>query len=75
MNNIKKLSNCKTRECIRISAVLLQPFIPDTCDNIFKQINTDIKDFSTLDKFGYYNSNKVGNAEVLFKRVEVYEKM
>jgi len=62
-------------ECIRISAVLLQPFIPDTCDNIFKQINTDIKDFSTLDKFGYYNSNKVGNAEVLFKRVEVYEKM
>ena len=27
-------------ECIRISSVLLQAFIPDTCDKIFNQINT-----------------------------------
>ncbi len=62
-------------ECIRISAVLLQPFIPDTSDSIFRQINTDKKDFKTLDKFGYYATNKVGKAEVLFKRIEVDAKM
>lgn len=57
-------------ESIRIGTVLLQPFMPDTCDKIFKQINTEYKDFSTLDKFGYYDSNKVGEAEVLFKRIQ-----
>ena len=62
-------------ECIRISAVLLQPFMPNTSKQIFEQINTDLTSFSTLDKFGYYNSNKIGNAQVLFKRIEVYEKM
>ena len=62
-------------ECIRISAVLLQPFMPDTSDSIFRQINTDKKDFKTLDKFGYYVTNKVGKAEVLFKRIEVDAKM
>ena len=62
-------------ECIRISAVLLQPFMPDTSDSIFRQINTDKKDFKTLDKFGYYATNKVGKAEVLFKRIEVDAKM
>lgn len=57
-------------ECIRIGTVLLQPFMPDTCDKIFKQINTEYRDFSTLDKFGYYDSDKVGEAEVLFKRIQ-----
>ena len=57
-------------ESIRIGTVLLQPFMPDTCEKIFKQINNEYKEFSTLDKFGYYNSDKVGKAEVLFKRIE-----
>ena len=58
-------------EGIRIGTVLLQAFLPDTASKIFEQINTDKKDFSTLDKFGYYESgNKVGNAEVLFKRID-----
>ena len=49
--------------------------MPDTSDSIFRQINTDKKDFKTLDKFGYYATNKVGKAEVLFKRIEVDAKM
>ena len=59
-------------ECIRISTVLLQAFMPDTAKNIFEQINTDKVSFDTLDKFGYYESGtKVGKAEVLFQRIEI----
>lgn len=59
-------------ECIRISAVLLQAFMPDTAEKIFNQINTDKKSFDTIDKFGYYESGtKVGKAEVLFQRIDV----
>ena len=59
-------------ESIRIGTVLLQAFLPDTSDSIFKQINTKDTTFDTLDKFGYYESgNEVGKAEVLFKRIEL----
>ena len=59
-------------ESIRIGAVLLQAYLPDTSDSIFKQINTNDTTFDTLDKFGYYESgNPVGKAEVLFKRIEL----
>lgn len=57
-------------ESIRIGAVLLQPFMPETSEKIFNQLNTEYRDYSTLDKFSYYDSNKVGDAEVLFKRIE-----
>lgn len=58
-------------ESIRYGAVLLQAFMPDTSESIFKQINTDKKDFNTLDKFGYYESGtKLGQAEVLFMRID-----
>ena len=59
-------------ECIRISTVLLQAFMPDTAEKIFNQINTDKKSYDTIDKFGYYESGtKVGKAEVLFQRIDV----
>lgn len=59
-------------ESIRICTVLLQIFLPDTSRKIFQQINTDFIDYDTLDRFGYYKSgNKVGNAEVLFKRIDI----
>ena len=58
-------------ESIRYGAVLLQAFMPDTAEKIFKQINTDKTMFDTLDKFGYYESGtKVGKAEVLFMRID-----
>ena len=46
--------------------------MPDTADSIFNQINTDKKDFDTLDSFGYYESGShVGEAKVLFQRIEI----
>ena len=38
---------------------------------IFKKKCTNIIDFNSLDKFGYYKSNtKLNSPEVLFKRIE-----
>jgi len=58
-------------ESIRIGSVLLQPFLPATAEKIFKQLNTELTGFNTLDKFGYYKSgSKVTGGEILFKRIE-----
>ena len=58
-------------ECIRISAVLLRAFIPGTSDKIFYQINTELKEFDTINKFGgYVSGTKVNSPEVLFQRIE-----
>ena len=59
-------------ESIRICAVLLQAFIPDTAERIFKQLNTTKKEFSTLKGFnGMTEGDSLGESEVLFKRMEV----
>lgn len=58
-------------ESIRIATVQLQSFLPDTAESIFKQLNTDITDYGSIDSFGAYNSGtKVNKPEVLFMRVE-----
>ena len=58
-------------ECIRIGTILMRPFIPSTCDKIFKQINTQDISFEDLEEFGYYeNGTKVNAPEVLFERIE-----
>jgi methionyl-tRNA synthetase len=58
-------------ESIRIAAVLLQAYIPDTADSIFKQINTDIRTYDSISEFGKYQSGtKVNSPEVLFARIE-----
>jgi methionyl-tRNA synthetase len=58
-------------ESIRYGTVLLQAFLPDTSEEIFRQINSNDKDFSTLDKFGYFKTGtKVNDAKVLFQRIE-----
>ena len=57
-------------ESIRISAVLLRAFIPDTSEKIFKMLNTKKIDFDTLD-FGNLETDIVLNeAEILFNRIE-----
>ena len=57
-------------ESIRCITVLLQAYLPDTAEEIFKQLNTDLKDYSTLDKFGYYISGtRVNSAKGLFERM------
>ncbi len=58
-------------ESIRIGAVLLQAFLPDTCESIFYQINTDITSFASINEFGQYKSGtKVNEAKVLFQRID-----
>ena len=58
-------------ECIRICTVLLQAFIPDTCEKILNQINTDNISYDSTSEFGGYKSGtRVNKAEVLFQRIE-----
>ena len=58
-------------ESIRIGAVLLQAFMPDTAEKIFKQLNTDLVSLDTIDNFGQYKSGtKLNNPEVLFMRID-----
>ena len=58
-------------ESIRIGAVLLQSYLPDTASSIFNQINTDITSYDTIGEFGkYVSGTKVGEAKVLFQRIE-----
>ncbi len=58
-------------ESIRIGAVLLQAYLPDTASSIFSQINTDITSYDTIGEFGkYVSGTKVGEAKVLFQRIE-----
>ena len=59
-------------ESIRIGAVLLQAFMPDTADKIFKQLNTDLTGIDTINRFGQYKSGtKLNHADPLFMRLDV----
>ena len=58
-------------EAIRFSAVLLQPFLPETAERIFKQIQSEKKDLESLSSFdGMVAGSFVGEAEVLFARID-----
>lgn len=62
-------------EAIRYIAVLLSPFMPETAEKIFNQINCDIKDYASLESFGGIKAGvTVGKAEALFARIDA-EKM
>ena len=62
-------------ECIRISTVLLQPFIPTTCDKIFYQLNTDVKSYDSCKTFGGLKLDTVlNNPEPLFARIDIKNK-
>ena len=58
-------------ESIRYDTVLLQSYLTDTAEAIFNQLNTNFTSYDTLNKFGYYTSgSSVGEAKVLFQRIE-----
>ncbi|MCQ2483772.1 MAG: methionine--tRNA ligase [Clostridia bacterium] len=61
-------------ESIRFLAVLLTPFIPETAEKIFAQLNTEIKDYDSLSEFGALKvGGTVGKAEPLFGRIDAKE--
>ena len=57
-------------ESIRISAILLEPFMPETSSKIYNMLNTKKTTFDTLE-FGSLETNiKLNEAEVLFARIQ-----
>ena len=62
-------------ECIRISAVLIEPFMPTTSKKIFEQLNTDVEDYESVKSFGGLKLDIVlNNPEPLFNRIDVKNK-
>ncbi len=64
-------------ESIRISAVLLEPFLPVTSEKILNQLNTTKRDIESIQTFGgLENGTKVTDKpEILFKRLDEKEVM
>ena len=58
-------------EAIRIAAVLLTPFMPETAEKIAKQINADNLSFESIKEFGGYKAGTQTNeATPLFARLD-----
>ena len=63
-------------ETIRYAAVLLQPFIPTTANNVLKQVNSINNDYQSLDKFGSLAEGiKLPLPTILFERIDKSEKL
>ncbi|MBQ7037942.1 MAG: methionine--tRNA ligase [Clostridia bacterium] len=57
-------------ECIRMLAICLRPFLPETADKIAAQMNVTALDLDAL-RFGAVDSYTVGTPEPLFARIDV----
>jgi methionyl-tRNA synthetase len=63
-------------ETIRICGVLLKSFMPDTAENMLKQINASVLTYESILEFGATeNGTKVGEAVPLFARPDEANKM
>lgn len=62
-------------EAITIGASLLESFLPETAQKIAGQLNTKLRTFDGLDKFGLYESGNqvVEKPEILFARLDAKE--
>jgi len=57
-------------ESLRISAILLKPFIPATSERIFGQLNTDVTSYDSVKTFGgLKKGSKLNAPEPLFIRI------
>ena len=71
--NIERLSTViyNLLEAIRIGAILLHPFLPETAEKIFAQLNTDLTDFASIETFGGLESGKkLNDPTPLFVRID-----
>ena len=58
-------------ESIRICAILLSPFIPDTSNKILEQLNTKETTYDSISYFGVLEENlKLNEPKILFNRIE-----
>ena len=63
-------------EGIRIATVLLAPFLPETAEKVFKQLNTQETSYDSLSSFGAYECNKVTEDPTpLFARLDPVKTM
>lgn len=62
-------------ESIRSGAVLLQPFLPETADRIFKQLNTENKFIESIDMKGMDIGIHLNQPEPLFVRIDKENKL
>ncbi len=63
-------------ESLVVGTTLLQPFMPKTCEKVFKFLNVNPRNFEDLDKFGKIKEfNLSENTEVLFPRLDIKEVM
>jgi methionyl-tRNA synthetase len=59
-------------ESIRICAVFLQAYMPETAEKIFNQLNTNINDLESTKKFGMLENNtKLNEQSHLFDRIDI----
>ena len=59
-------------EAIRFAAIALEPYMPSTSKSILDQINTDIRDYESLNEFGMYKEGTkvTDQPKPLFARLE-----
>ena len=58
-------------EAIRIGAVLLRPYLPETSDKIFEQLNTQNNSFESIDEFNGMDVDiKLNQPNPLFVRID-----
>jgi len=59
-------------EGIRFASVLLAPFMPETAEKVFEQLNTKATDYDSLNEFGNLevNHNVTDKPEILFARID-----
>ena len=64
-------------ETIRISAVLLTPYLPETSAKILDQLHTEKRSYDTIDSFGQLETdiNVTDKPEILFVRLDQKEIM
>ncbi len=62
-------------ESIRFIGVLLSPFLPETADKIFTQLNCELRDYQSLSEFGRFPAGNVADPAPLFARIDEAKKL
>ncbi len=63
-------------ESIRFAAVMLEPYLPATAESIFNQLNTQGRSVDSLASFdGLHAGDSVGEAAILFERIDIPKKL
>ncbi len=63
-------------ESIRVAATLLHPFLPETAERIFKQLNIEHPTWDSLAQFGALPAgHQLNQGEILFARIDIPKKL